>query len=203
MDESVSDPEEGLPPPITVPVVTDSLPRDGPAPHLARCVYFTITADEPDLMGWLHLAGAHIPFLLIGLQGIIFRSALPGAGLFVFPDEWDELVTAVEQLDGFSVDFEYFWVPVDLLDRARSVYPVGDESPNMLAVRGEVFRLSRKLFSEAWRAARDGTAFDAYAARVLDTFDGERLTDGLTFSPKETRSIQAWAIAQVAGASIG
>lgn len=201
MDDSTSD--SGQPPPTTVPVVTDSLTRGGSAPHLARCVYFTITADEPNSPWVLNTPNASIPFLMLGLQGIIYRPTRPDLEQFVSPDDWNELVTAVEQIDGFSVDFEYFWVPVALLDRARAFFPAAEESPNRLAVRGEVFRLGQRLFTEAWRAARDGTDFEGYAARVLDAFDGERLTAGLTYSPEETKSIQAWAIAQVAGAQIG
>lgn len=203
MDEYEPGPEGFNPQDITIPVVADGVPRSGPAPRLARCVYFSITADEPHGSWVLYLPTAPILFLMLGLQGIIHRPLPWRAGLFVTPDDWNELVTAIEQQNGFSVDFEYFWVPVALLDRARGHYPAGDESPNRLAVRGEVFRLGHKLFLEAWRAARDGTDFVGYANRVLDVFDGDRLAAGLTYSPEETRSVQAWAIAQVAGAVIG
>jgi hypothetical protein len=203
MDDYEPEPEETSPQQITIPIVTDGVPRSGHSPLLARCVYFSITADEPRGSWVLHLPTAPIPFLMLGLQGIIHRPLPWRAGIFVSPEEWNEIVTAIEQMDGFSVDFEYSWVPVALLDRARGRYPAGDESPNGLAVRGEVFRLSHKLFLEAWRAARDGTDFEGYANRGLDAFDGDRLADGLTYSPEETRSIQAWAIAQVAGARIG
>ncbi|QEH36609.1 hypothetical protein OJF2_51930 [Aquisphaera giovannonii] len=203
MDDYYTDPEEISQQQVTIPIVTDGIPRSGPGPRLARCVYFSITADEPNRPWFLGLPNVTIPFLMLGLQGIIFRSPLRQSGLFVTPDDWNELVTIIEQQDGFSVEFEYFWVPVSLLDRARGQYPPGDESPNGLAVRGEVFRLGHKLFLEAWRAARDGTDFVNYANRVLDYFDGDRLAAGLTYSPEETRSIQAWAIAQVAGSIIG
>lgn len=203
MDDYEDEPEDSSQRQITIPVVTDGVPRSGHAPLLARCVYFSITADEPNLPCLLDIQGYHIPFLLLGMEGIIVRPLLPGPELFVSPDDWDKIVNAIEQQHGFSVDVEYFWVPVALLDRARERFPAGDDSPNRLAVRGEVFRLSRKLFLEAWLAARDGTDFAGYAARVLDFFDGERLAAGLTYSPEETRSIQAWSIAQVAGARIG
>jgi hypothetical protein len=202
MSES-SNPGSGYPPPISVPVIADSLSRGGSAPLLARCVYFTITADEPSAPLILQTQSASIPFLLLGFQGIIYRPMRQNLEKFVTPDNWAELVVAVEQVDGISVDCEYFWVPVALLDQARAALPAAEESPKNLAVRGDLFRLGHRLFLEAWRAARDGTDFEGYAARVVDAFAGDRLAGGVTYSPEETKSIQAWAIAQVAGAVIG
>jgi hypothetical protein len=203
MDNSASDPNSGLPPLSTVPVVTDGLTRVGPQPHLARCVYFTIEANEPNSPWTLSAPNVIVPFLMLGLQGIVFRPVRPDREEFVSPDDWDDLVTTIEQIYGFSVDFEYFWIPVALLDRARLLSPASEESPNRLAARGEVYRIGPRLFTEAWRTARKGTDFQDYALRVLDGFDGDRLAAGLTYSPEETKSIQAWSITQVAGARIG
>ncbi len=62
------------PPPVSVPLILDGVVRDGPV-HLARCVYFSIVADEPGT-DWLpRLQGADVPFLMLGLQGIIHRQA--------------------------------------------------------------------------------------------------------------------------------
>jgi hypothetical protein len=137
------------------------------------------------------------------MEGIIVYPLLGGPRIFQSPDDWSAIITAIEQLDGFSVEFEYFWMPVGLLDRARRLYPANDDSPNSNAVRGEVYRLSRKLFTEAWRAARDGTNFEEYAARALDNFDAEGPRNGLSYSPRETFSLQQWAVGQEANARIG
>lgn len=188
---------------FTVPVILDSMGGGATWPQLARCVYFVISIDEPDTPFFLHMGNVQIPFLMLGLQGIIYQPVQPGMESFVSPKLWSELIEEIEHRDGFSVDFEYFWVPVELLNRARAASPFGEKSSEVVAQRGDVFRLRDPLFLEAWRAAQDGTDFVRYAALAMDNYGGDRLAAGLTYSPEETDSLRIWAIDEFAKAKIG
>jgi len=83
---------------VSIPVIADSLPR-GSWNDLARCLYFTITAEDPGTDWFLRLGGfVNVPFLMLGLEGIIFRPIRPDAEEFTDPDLLDELIRVVEGL---------------------------------------------------------------------------------------------------------
>lgn len=189
-------------PMLSIPVIVDSNSVAGSSPNLSRCVYFTMTTDEPELPVTMTTVDGTIPFVLLGLQGILHSPLPPDVGIFQYPSQWETLVTTIEKIEGFEVDFEYFWIPTELLDLARSVKPREEFQSSSKASRGDVFRLSRRLFVAAWQAARDGVDFDSYATQLLKEYSGDRLPLEIQYSPLETKSIGIWAIEQASAAQI-
>jgi hypothetical protein len=188
--------ESGVAIKITIPVIADSLPREA-WNDLARCVYFTIIADDPSTMWGLSLDGlSSVPFLMLGLEGIIFRPVRPDESDFTSPQLLQELIDAVESLEGFSVETEYFWLPTKLLDAAFSA-TIAETPDRSSADRGSVFRVSHRLFTEALRAAREGTGLDHFSRVATDQIVGEVENSAIRYSPVETMAIREWSERQV------
>jgi hypothetical protein len=197
MDEERDEPESGHLTSVTVPVIADSLPRSN-ALDLARCVYFTITAHDPAKLLSISLpSGQVVDFQLLGLRGIITRPSQGSEDEFVAPDLLEGLISTIEQDEDFSVDTEYLWIPTYLLDSARRL-PASREGANVQqADRGDVFRVDRRFFADAWRAAQGGVDFDDFATRTKEAPVGEGPDAVLRFSPLETDAIKKWSEEQV------
>jgi hypothetical protein len=197
MSVPTSSTETGARPAVSIPVIADSLPR-GAWNDLARCLYFTITAEDPGTNWFLQLGGfVTVPFLMLGLEGIVFRPIQPDAEEFTDPDLLDELIRVVEGLDGFTVETEYLWLPTALLDKAWLAGRTGEEVREDHPDRGTVFRVDSRLFTRAFRAARDGTDFGRFAAFALDQSVGEGPNAAVRYSPLETGAIRKWSEGQV------
>jgi hypothetical protein len=133
---------------------------------------------------------------MLGLQGIIHRPIRGGSNEFTSPDLFDELIDAVERLEGMSVETEYLWLPAGLLDRAWRAAYWRAESEEEGAPRGSVFRVSEPLFTDAFGAAREGTRLQHFATAgveyPLDDFRGP----SARYSPEETSALRAWSRTQ-------
>jgi hypothetical protein len=192
MDEERDEPDSGHLTSVTVPVIADSLPRSDDL-NLARCVYFTITAHDPAKLLSISLpSGRVVDFLMLGLHGIITRPSQGSEDEFVAPDLLERLISAIEQDEDFSVDTEYLWIPTGLLDSARR------KGANVQkAEKGDVFRVDRSLFVDAWRTAQGGEDFAEVAKRTEEVPVGEHPGALLRFSPLETDAIKKWSEEQL------
>ena len=92
-----------------VPVVVDDVKRYGKL-KMARCTYFTIECDAPSSNWVLELGKKSIPFLLIGLSGLIVRP-IRGGRLFESSDSIDELFDTIESHPSLYVDINDLWLP--------------------------------------------------------------------------------------------
>lgn len=173
-----------------VPVITDSVPGEVPS-DLVRCIYFYITADGPST-GWLlGLPQAELPFLMLGLQGIIYRPAT-AATEFDSPALLSQLIKEVELQEGFTVETGCIWIPAGLLQRSKRL--VADSE----AERGDVFRVDLSLFASAWGVAYENADVHRFIDDTNNIEVGQSVPEPLIyFSPVETNSISSWSIEQI------
>lgn len=173
----------------TVPVIVDGISQANPS-DLSRCIYFSISADDP-APGWqLGLANLAIPFVMLGLQGIIHRPSQTQAE-FSSPDDINGMIDAIEgtTLGGeLIVDTGVIWVPTVWLDQAFSRR--GQEASNMVLTRGALFRFDFALFTELWRFADNRTDLQALLSSMTV---GEPVIPRVVFSPAETTAFAKWS----------
>jgi len=181
---------------LTVPLILDAALQTT-AEQIARCVYFTIEADEPAGGWFLEFGGRlRLPFLLIGLQGIVHRPI--SADHPEFTEAWllDELIEIVESREELYVNTEYLFLPTALLKAAWAGHGRSSEDDETGPVPGAVFRVSHSLFVDAFRAARGGASVEELVALGRDVRE-EGDTPLVRYSPDETRGMRDWTAKQV------
>lgn len=157
-------------PPEDVPVFIDSV-KTLRGFEMTRCNYLSIECDEPQ-PGWeLDISGTRLPFLLLGLSGIVVRP--PRGERFHTPEDIEHLFRLIEDEGGLLVDIEDVWIPNFLL---------GDEDP----APGSVYRMNARAFTAATQF-REGRM-------DLEEFLGlcRELPDPLAWSGEETEAFLAW-----------
>ncbi len=178
---------------LEVPLVADSLARDDEDPNrLARCIFFSIVADEPEPGASLVRDGQTIPFLLLGLQGILYQP-LSGAAEFTDPDEINKLIEAIEgqTAEGpLTIETGLIWVPTSWLDAAYSVLPT--ERADNRAERGDVFRVRLTLFRSLWRFADNRLELGDLYSQWSQSGGTETPPPLLRYSREETRVFGQW-----------
>jgi hypothetical protein len=160
----------------TVPVIVDDVKRY-PDFHMTRLTYFSIECDEP-APGWtLELDRARVPFLMMGLSGIVLRPTGARAR-FDEPDAFRDLFDLVEQHEALYVDVNDVWLPNGCFEGMR----VG---------RGDVFRVGVRLFARAlaYRSNRETT--ERFEAEAID------LRGEIEPSPAEADAFRAWSRSQI------
>ncbi len=179
---------------LTVPVILDGVVREGPI-GLARCTYFSTAAEEP-LPGWelRFPEGSVIPFLMLGLQGIIIQPANREPE-FTSPYLLDELIRLIEQHEGLSVELEYLRLPDVLVERAWAASTDGRETRVRRPPPGGLFRVGSTLFATAFHVAREGTDFSQLGFAAEERV-GEAEGSVLRYSPVETDAVRRWSLLQ-------
>jgi hypothetical protein len=163
----------------SVPVFIDDR-RAAAGLALTRCTYFSIESDEPSDAWLLELKKQRIPFLLLGLSGVI---AAPSRRrpFFDSPASIDGLFETIESTPGLFVDINDVWLPNDLF---------GDRP----ATRGDIYRVDAPLFLKAqnFRVGRlTPSSFGAI---------GESRSGSLRYSDAETRAFKEWSSGHITAA---
>lgn len=186
-----------------IPIIVDGIVRSDPA-DLSRCVYLTITADEPGA-GWtLTLQTTTIPFLLLGLQGILYQ---PGVNQQRFngPNDIDDMIAAVEAItlpSPLNVETGIIWVPTAWLDLAFVRSPRG-ENPFKEPHRGDVFRVAAPMFQDLWRHMENRLDLSILLNSYSTQQFGESNVPMLQYSFIETLAFRAWTARHLGGQSGG
>lgn len=174
MDESEMDESE-----IGVPVVLDDV-KDYPDFAMTRFSYFVVECDEPT-PGWtLMLAQARIPFLMLGLSGVVV-SPPSGRPRFEGADDFDDLFESIESHDHVYVDLNDVWLPNDCFEPAR-------------LQRSNVFRIGRALFATALSYRGSLIETGRFVALARD------MRREIEFSPNESEAFRAWSRNQIQAA---
>jgi hypothetical protein len=182
-------------PSADVPIIVDGLTRTGDggttlSHDLARCLYLSIQADDPS-PGWhITLAGRPFPFLMVGLEGILYAPSATDTE-FVDANQIDDLIATIEQAAGgvLRVDLQSLFIPTIWLDSACRF----SEQPNPLE-RGSVFRVDVKLLSVAWQYLIGTVDIDDLLKAVTaETLHSANILSVLRFSPKETAAFRDWS----------
>jgi hypothetical protein len=158
-----------------VPVVVDDAKNYGKF-KMTRCTYFTIECDAPSSNWVLELGKKSIPFLLIGLSGLIVRP-VRGGRLFESSDSIDELFDTIESHPSLYVDINDLWLPNKLFQG--------------LPHRGQVYRVGIKLFHVAYLYREERISEDQFLRQCSE------LKGNIRFSRKETHSFENWSKFQI------
>jgi len=159
-----------------VPILVETPARD--FFRMVRCHYLSIECDTPDSQWQLRLGGSTMPFLMIGLAGIVHQPL--GAPRFSTPEVIERFFAQVEQGPSLSINFEDIWLPSTLFHTPIHV--------------GNVYRVGHDLFRLAYRF-RDGQVnqhdFETYCIE----FQRQILV-----SEDETRAFGKWSAEQILSA---
>ena len=131
--------------------------------------YLTVECDEP-AWGWsLSIQGDTMPIGLLGLAAVVLRPL--DDARFLLPSQFDDLISRVESLPGFSIETGDLWLPRFLFSNPQA---------------GDVFRMRAALFGAAHQYR--------YGRRDRREFMGtvERLGEGISFSTEETKAYHLW-----------
>jgi len=156
-----------------VPILIETPAR--PYFPMVRCHYLCLEYDTPR-GGWgISVGGPMMPFLMLGLTGIIQQPF--GAPRFNTYGLIDGLFERIEEEAGLSVNFEDIWLPEFLFSPLPHV--------------GDVYRAGLKLFVLAFRWR------DAQVSRLEFEARSKDLGNEMTFSEEETRAFQGWTAEQI------
>lgn len=129
--------------------MVDSI-KDQESFRMARCLYFSVECDTPST-GWqLGLESGYIPFLMLGLSGIITKPIKGDS--FNNEDDIDSLFETIEKHENLYVDINDIWLPLFVLDKN--------------AERSDVYRIPFELFSIAYDYTLGRTSIDEYLENV-------------------------------------
>ena len=167
-------------PAATVPVIVDSVKISEQFPIL-RCSYLSVECETPSENWTLKIGNKRLPFLMLGLDGIVTGPF--GAKRFKNVGQIEDLFIALEDVAGLLIDIDDIWLPLVLFTR----YSRPRE--------GNVYRLDGELFALAfaYREGRIDTELFLNNCRELD--------HPLFFSRKETQVFREWHAQQIRGAS--
>jgi hypothetical protein len=161
------------PPQSDVPILIET-PARSYFP-MVRCHYLSIEYDTPR-EGWgISLGGPMMPFLMLGLAGIIQQPF--GAERFSNYGLIDGLFRRIEEDAGLSLNFEDIWLP-------NFLFP---SQPHV----GDVYRAGLTLFVLAFQYRDVQLAQQEFEARCKD------LWNEIAFSKDETNAFRDWTAEQV------
>ena len=161
------------PPQVDVPILIETPAR--PYFPMVRCHYLSIEFDTPRA-GWeIDLDGPTMPFLMLGLAGIIQQPF--GAGRFSNYGLIEGLFERIEEDAGLSLNFEDLWLPDFLFS----------PSPHV----GDVYRAGIKLFVLAFQYRDAQLPQQEFLARCKD------LLPEIAFSQDETTAFRGWSAEQI------
>jgi hypothetical protein len=153
-----------------VPVIVETPSR--PYFDMVRCNYLYVECDEPR-PGWqITLSRGTMPFLMLGLVGIIQTPF--DAARFFEERQLDELFEFTEEGAELLIQFADMWLPRFLFG-------------NPTVTVGDVYRLGFELFTAAY-LFRDGRLSDeGFLGRARE------FHESCIFSAEETRTFDSWS----------
>ncbi len=163
-----------------VPVVVDSVKTYEYFP-MARCNYLSVECDSPTA-GWvLGVSGEELPFMMLGLVGIVTRPFV--SERFNSIKLIEGLFERIEDEAGLIVDVDDIWLPMFLFDGI-----------NLRPETGHVYRIKSDVF--AWALAFREGRLD------LKTFHNrcKKLKRPLVLSEDEMGPFREWRELQVQNA---
>jgi len=156
-----------------VPVLVETPAR--PYFPMVRCHYLSIEYDTPRA-GWgISLGGPMMPFLMLGLAGIIQQPF--DAARFSNYGLIEGLFERIEKDPGLSLNLEDIWLPDFLFSRSLRV--------------GDVYRTGLRLFVLAFQYRDVQLSQQGFEARCKD------LGNEIVFSEEETSAFRSWTAEQV------
>jgi hypothetical protein len=160
----------------SVPIMIDSV-KNIKGFQMTRCTYFSIESDTPSLDWILQIGDQIIPFMLIGLSGIITKPI--GADPYFNSIQLiEDLFDAIEKKPNLYVDINSIWLPNFLFE-------------SDLRVRGQVYRAKEKLFIAAYQYQ----VGEISLKELMRMIESDK--NGLKLSETETGTFKKWAKIQI------
>jgi hypothetical protein len=142
---------------------------------LVRCIYMAIENNDP-LAGWgITLNGRQMPFLMLGLSGIIQQPF--GTPQFNSYGVIEDFFARIEKSPGLMLVFQDVWLPPFLFSSEVEL--------------GTIYRIREDLFRIAYRFRDGGMTKDEFGRSCSE------LKDALTESKEETFAFGGWIAEQV------
>ena len=160
-----------------IPVVFDAIKTLEDFPMI-RCNYLSIECDSPG-GGWkLSIGDLELPFLMLGLVGIITSPF--GAERFNNVGLIEDLFEQIEDKAGLLIDVDDIWLPIILFRNIDTVPKIGD----VFRIIGDVFALALSF--------REGRL-------DLESFlnECEQFERPMVLSEEESLSFQKWHDIQI------
>lgn len=155
----------------SVPIIIDNV-KNYEAFQMSRCSYFSIKSDTP-APGWmLNIENFRIPFLMMGLSGVIMSPSTKSP-TFDSPQSFSDLFESIESHESLYIDTDDIWLPNIFFSRGNNK-------------RGNVFRIPVALFQLAMNFR-----IDIISEKIFIELSSEHL-DSIEFSPSETKSLSTW-----------
>lgn len=159
----------------TIPIIIDKDINENGI-EIVRAVYFTIESDSPLPNCTLHYHSSLIPFMMLGLKGIIFAPLVKPIsqtdGTFKTAKEFDDLFDAIESDSEFFVSNDEIWIP-KILFRTRTKIE-----------RASVWRLQDELFRLCLKFTRGDLSFEQIREM--------KVNNEIYLSETETKAFASW-----------
>lgn len=166
--------------PQDVPVIIDAIKAHESFP-LVRCNYLSVECESP-MPGWtIKLGGEVLPFMMLGLVGIITRPI--GAEMFYNTNLIEDLFSKIEDEAGLLIEVDDIWLPMLLFHSVKTKPELGD-----------VYRISSDMF--AWALAFREGRIDHETFLI----QCKQLERPLVFSEEETIIFKEWRELQIQNA---
>ncbi len=164
---------------ITIPVMIDDI-KDIDNIKFTRCTYFSVQCDTPSA-GWsLGTSNISLPFIMMGLSGIICRP-LEDSVKFTELTQIERLFEFIESQENLYIDINDIWLPNFAFQKG-------------MQKRGTVWRVDIKIFTEALRF-RDNTINFSDLEKMCKSYQ-----KGVVYDDTETFVFQNWIDQQIAEA---
>lgn len=156
-----------------IPVILDFIQKDEDF-RMARCTYLLIDFDIPSL-GWRLSAGSFdLPFMMMGLEGIIYRSINDG-GYFNNPEDYEAIHKVFEdRIKSLYIETNDLWIP------SKEFFKIGKHEI------GGIYRIARELFLLAYSFRINTIGKEEYISEIY------KLDKPISFSKKETKAFAVW-----------
>lgn len=158
-----------------IPVIIDDV-KNYRNFSMTRCTYFTIECDVPSPNWILGLENKSIPFVLIGLSGVVFKP-IGDSALFPSAESIEELFNTIETSPSLYIDTNDLWLPNVLFQTPQR--------------RGQVYRVGNRLFNEAYLFREEKISEDYFLRRC------SHLKPEIRHSEKETLSFENWGKSEI------
>lgn len=167
-------------PTTSIPVVVDAVKASEYFP-IVRCNYLSVECDSPKA-GWIiNIGGEELPFMMLGLVGIITRPFI--AERFDRIEFIEDLYRRIEDEADLLIDVDDIWLPMFLFNNI-----------NITPEIGHVYRIRSDLFILALSFREGRLDSEAFLNEC------QRLERPLVISEDEIRSFQEWRQLQVRNA---
>lgn len=165
---------------VDVPIVVDAV-KTYEHFHMVRCNYLSVECDSPK-EGWtLSIAGETIPFMMLGLVGIVTSPF--GAERFDSVDLIEDLFKRVEDKADLLIEVDDIWLPILLFNNI-----------NIEPRIGHVYRIKNDAFVLALSFREGRLDLEGFLSEC------QQLERPLVLSENEMSSFSKWRELQVQNA---